>query len=126
MEKVPTDNVQDVVRYGRRGEQRSPLSLSRPAHGEGSLHGMVDAIGSHEQGIDNRCDAAPMMLAWDIDESASDVVVYGMVSRSPASLGQPRNAWDVSFLLKAGYIEIFLVMLASRCQMSLSAAWCNR
>ena len=30
-----------------------------------------------------------MMLAGEIDESASNVVVYGMVSRSPASLGQP-------------------------------------
>ena len=44
---------------------------------------------SHEQGIISRCDAAMMMLAREIDELASDVVVYGMVSRSVASLGQP-------------------------------------
>ena len=30
-----------------------------------------------------------MMLAREIDELASDVVVYSMVSRSVASLGQP-------------------------------------
>ena len=50
---------------------------------------MVDALGSHEQGIISRCDAAMMMLAREIDELASDVVVYGMGSRSVASLGQP-------------------------------------
>ena len=61
----------------------------RPADGESSLHGMVDALGSHEQGIISRCDAAMMMLAREMDELASDVVVYGMVSRSVASLGQP-------------------------------------
>jgi len=37
----------------------------RPADGEGSLHGMVDALGSHEQGIISRCDAAMMMLAME-------------------------------------------------------------
>ena len=51
----------------------------RPADGEGSLHGMVDALGSHEQGIISLCDAAMMMLAREIDELASDVVVCGMV-----------------------------------------------
>ena len=62
----------------------------RPADGEGSQHGMVDALGSHEQGIISRCDAAMMMmLAREIDDLASDVVVYGVVSRSVASLGQP-------------------------------------
>ena len=39
---------------------------------------MVDALDSN-QGIDSRCDAAVAMLAEEIDESASDVVVYGMV-----------------------------------------------
>ena len=48
-------------------------------------NGKVDALGSHEQGIISRCDAAMMMLAGEIDELASDVVVYGMVSRSVMS-----------------------------------------
>ena len=39
---------------------------------------MVDALGSNEQGIDSRCDAATMTLSGEIDESASDVVVCGM------------------------------------------------
>ena len=68
---------------------RTHHARCRPADGEGSLHGVVDAFGSHEQGIISRCDAAMMMLARKIDELASDVVVYGMVSRSVASLGQP-------------------------------------
>ena len=54
--------------------------------GEDSLHGMVDAVCSHEQCIESRCIAAMMMLAGESAESASDVVVYGMVSRFPTSL----------------------------------------
>ena len=94
--KETDESASDVVVYGmvRRlspatgsGEQCSPPSLQ--ADGEGSLHGMVDALVTHEQGIDSRYDAAMMMLAGETDESASDVVVYGMVSRFPPSLGQP-------------------------------------
>ena len=57
-------------------------------HDKGSLHGKVDALGSHEQCIDSRCVAAMMMLAVNLLSRASDVVVYGMVSRFPHSLGQ--------------------------------------
>ena len=77
--KETDESASDVVVYGmvRRlspatgcGEQCSPLSLSRQADGEGSLHGMVDALVSHEQGIDSCYDAAMMMLAGETDESA--------------------------------------------------------
>ena len=46
--------------------------------GEGCLHGLVDAL-DPSQGIDSRCDAAMVKLSRETDESASDVVVHGMV-----------------------------------------------
>ena len=62
--------------------------------GKAAYMEMVDALGSHEQGIISRCDAAMMMLAREIDQLASDVVVYGMVSplcclARPADCGMP-------------------------------------
>ena len=39
---------------------------------------MVDALDSN-QGIDSRCNAAMAMLADETDESASDLVVSGVV-----------------------------------------------
>ena len=52
--------------------------LSGVPPGEGCQHGMVDALDPN-QGIDGRCDAAVVKLAEETYESASDVVVYGMV-----------------------------------------------
>ena len=46
--------------------------------GEGCLHGLVDAL-DPSQGIDSRCDAAMVKFSREADESASDVVVHGMV-----------------------------------------------
>ena len=97
----------DVVIYGM-----VPSSLvSLPAACEGWLHGEVDA--RYAEGTDERVLAlhtevttlATVELAGEIDESASDVVVYGMVrARLPVpncgeqcSLGQPT--------LKAGHMQ---------------------
>ena len=92
----------------------------RPADGEGSLHGMVDALGSHEQGIASRCDAAMMMLAREIDELASDVVVYGMVSRSVASLGQPTAECLGCVVPEAGWVHGEVRALDSHVQEAIS------
>ena len=92
MQKVPTDNVQGVVRCGKlagvRLTSRHQMSsftawcpmlscLSRPADGvspgKGWLHGLVDALGSHEQGVDRpevqHVDVAHTFLGIEVCES---------------------------------------------------------
>ena len=73
----------DVSGYGIMSQLL--FCLSRPADGDGVSpgagwsHGMIDALDSHERGVDSRCDVCYGEARGEIDESASDVVIYGMV-----------------------------------------------
>ena len=95
-------------------------SLSRQADhdsvspGEGWPHGVVDALRSHVLGVDrqHRDDGCFGEAREGIDESATDVVVYGMVRCRLPSIrcGEQRSHASLTMVTvcpqeKAGYME---------------------
>ena len=84
---IAKDTVPATVKLAREIDESASvsLSLSRPADGDGVslgkgwLHGLVDALGSHEQGVDRpevqHVDVAHTFLGIEVCDSNAHILV---------------------------------------------------